>query len=318
MKRFRLMGFLGPVACLLGAVWPGGARGQEDEPVWVIEPEDTTFTDVEEPGPSGDGVPRAEYLRLTITTTDSVRLGAWYLPPQDGYGNRLPGIHPGLLIVPREGETLASRARLASALADRGFAVLTFDHRGTGRSTPFAADPLALVYREYLTDVHSALDILEQAPEVDSSRVAILGESRGAYLALALVADRPEARAVVAVSVPKSWKDYLKTLQRERPGQAYYVPEGWRREHDPERVLNRFNGSVLFIVGDRDLVTPSWMSRELHDQYVRRKEFWEVPGASHDGARRPEALLGEDYYDRVASFLRAELDRPPHRGWPHR
>jgi len=305
---FMVGGGLGPV--------PARAQEEEEKPIWVITPEEEEERKPEEEPPTA--LPDATFLKLIITTTDRLRLAAWYLPPQDGSGGELLGTHPGVLVLPREGDTMADRAPLVSALARQGLAVLTFDHRGVGRSDPFDADPLALVYPQYLTDAYSALDILWRRPEVDTTKVGIYGESRGAYLAFAVVADRPEVRALVSVSVPQSMKEYRKVLAELRPGKDYYVPKSWPRRRDPTNVIDRFNGAILFIAGDMDLETPIWMSRELFQDYVRPKELWEVKGANHGPERGPLQVAGEAFAYRVAGFFHEQLAKKPHRGWPSR
>jgi pimeloyl-ACP methyl ester carboxylesterase len=261
--------------------------------------------------------PPLAFHRLAVTTTDSVKVAAWFLPAQDSADTAGSGRHPGVVVLPREGETLSDRLPLIAALSRRGFAVLAFDHRGQGASEPFRTDPRALVYPEYRIDASSALDVLWRRPEVDTARVGVIGESRGAVLALALAGRRPEVRAVVAVGAPRDWKTYLESLEKMTPDQEYFVPGGWERRDDPDRVIRRFNGAILFVTGNMDTETPTWMARELYEKYPRPKELWIVEDAGHAGDRTPERRLGEAYYDRVAAFLRRELDKKPHRGWPY-
>jgi pimeloyl-ACP methyl ester carboxylesterase len=256
------------------------------------------------------------FHRLAVTTTDSTQVAAWFLPAQDSAGTVVAGRHPAVLVLPREGETLPDRLSLLGALTRRGFAVLAFDLRGQGASGPFPTDPLALVFPEYRIDAASALDILWKRPEVDTVRVGLLGESRGAVLALALAGRRPEVRAVVAVGAPLDWKTYLESLKKTRPDQEYFVPPGWERRDEPDRVIRRFNGAIFFVTGNMDTETPAGMARELHDRYPRPKELWVVENAGHSGERTPERVLGGAYYDRIVAFLRRELDKKPHRGWP--
>ena len=270
------------------------------------------------PTDPGRLLPPLAFRQLVITATDSARVAAWFVPAQDSAGTERPGRHPAVLLLTGEEESLPDRLPLAAALAVRGYSVLALEHRGSGASRPFDAHPLALVYHEYVTDAASALDILWRRPEVDTTRIAALGESRGAVVALAAAGRRPEIRAVVAVGVPRSWKTYLESLAKSRPDKGYFVPETWERRDDPDRVIRRYNGAILFITGAEDLVTPPWMARELHDKYPRPKDLWIVDGAAHLGEHSPEHVLGGAYVDRIAAFLERELGKAPHRGWPER
>jgi pimeloyl-ACP methyl ester carboxylesterase len=290
------------LSILLVGTWAGPAPGLD----WSVYGADP-----------GTLSPPLTFHRLAVTTTDSTKVAAWFLPAQDSAGTVVVGRHPAVLVLPREGETLPDRLPLLAALTRRGFAVLALDHRGQGASAPFPTDPRALVYPEYRIDAASALDILWKRSEVDTLQVAVLGESRGAVLALALAGRRPEVRAVVAVGVPRDWKTYLESLKKTHPDQEYFVPPGWERRDDPDRVIRRFNGAIFFVTGELDAETPARMARELHDKYPRPKELWIVENAEHSGARAPERVLGEAYYDRVVTFLRREMEKKPHRGWPY-
>ena len=261
--------------------------------------------------------PPLEFHQIEITTTDSVKVGAWFLPAEDSMGNVAPDRHPAVLLLPPEGETLPDRLPLIAALVHRGFAVMAVEHRGHGVSQAFSVQPGVVVYPEYRVDAASALDILWKRPEVDTTRVAVYGESQGAVIAMALAGRRPEVRAVVAVGLLRDWKSYYATMKKLHPERQVYLPKNWEKRDDPDKVINRFNGSIFFVTGEMDLDTPAWMARELYRKYPRPKEFWIVDNAGHLGADAPERTLGEAYYDRITAFLNRELNKPPHRGWPY-
>ncbi len=267
-------------------------------------------------GNPGTLTPPLDFLRLTITTPDSARLAAWFVPAQDSAGAPAPGRCPAVLVLPGDGDTMDARLGTVSALARRGFDVLTFDTRGRGQSSPFTVARDALLYPQFLEDAHAALYVLWARPEVDTTKVALYGEGMGAYLALALAGERPEVRAVVAEFPPYNPEKWLGVLKEQDPDRTYFVPKGWKRRDDPDKVVNRFNGAIFFIAGDAELSLPTWMAEDLHRRYPRDKDLWIIPGAAHDPKREPAALLDGDYYDRVASFLRTELAKPPFRGWP--
>jgi len=259
--------------------------------------------------------PPLDYQRMVITTTDSTRIAAWYVPPPDtGEGRR-----PGVLVFPREGEVLSDRLPAIAAFARAGFAVLAFDHRGAGASEPFAFEEDALLFPEYVTDAQSALDILWTRPEVDTVRIGLYGESAGAMEAFALVRDRTEPRALVAVSVPYSVKSWGEARQEIGLEPRILAAGGWGRKLDPDKVIRRFNGAILLVVGSEDGQTPPWMAEKLYGSYPRPKDLWKVEGAAHDSPRTPGEVAGDGpYWERITGFLGKELAAPPHRGWPDR
>ena len=257
--------------------------------------------------------PPLKFSKLNIQTVDSVRVAAWYLPPD---GGATPA--PGVLVLPGDGDTMEDRLDVVSNLARRGYAVITFDARGRGASDPHLPPPNAYVTLGDLEDAHAALDILLMTQGVDTTRVAVYGEGRGAYAGWALVRARPVVRALVSVSCPVNMQELQVVHDRHGDGARVERPKEWQRKWEPDKVLNRWNGATLFIGGTRDLVTPAWMAEELHKKCTEAKELWIIEGADHSEARSPRKVAGEAYWDRVTAYLDRELSRPPHKDWPKR
>ncbi|MGH9084275.1 MAG: alpha/beta hydrolase family protein [Acidimicrobiales bacterium] len=82
---------------------------------------------------------------------------------------------------------------MARSLAEAGYAVLTFDFRGHGSNTNHFSGDLT-------EDLAAVVDWLERSPQVDGTRIAVLGHSMGASAVLdfATLDDRP--LAVIPVS----------------------------------------------------------------------------------------------------------------------
>lgn len=82
----------------------------------------------------------------------------------------------------------------AERFAERGYAVLAFDHRGFGTSGESRlVDP-----DRQRADLDAAIDAARDAPEVDGSRLAVWGMDLSAGTALAAAADSHVVDAVVA------------------------------------------------------------------------------------------------------------------------
>ena len=106
------------------------------------------------------------------------------------------GADPGVILLHMLGDdrTVWGEVGLAADLVAAGYAVLAVDMRGHGETGgaadwPLAADDLSRVW-----DAFVALD------SVDDARTAVIGASIGANMALGLGVDRPDIRAVVALS----------------------------------------------------------------------------------------------------------------------
>jgi pimeloyl-ACP methyl ester carboxylesterase len=118
-----------------------------------------------------------------------------------------PGRHPAVLLLSGSGaqdrdETVAGHRPflvLADHLTRHGFAVLRVDDRGTER-TPGSALQVGLEDR--VGDAASALQALRMQPEVDTTRVGLIGHSEGGYVAQVLAARDTTVRFVVLLAGP--------------------------------------------------------------------------------------------------------------------
>jgi alpha-beta hydrolase superfamily lysophospholipase len=106
----------------------------------------------------------------------------------------------------------------AQLFCDMGYVALRFDFRGCGRS---AGERGRVICLEEVADAQSALSFLTMRPEIDPTRIAVMGESFGA--AVAVYAGGVDAR-VAAVISSGGWGDGEKKFQRQHAGD-----EAWAR-----------------------------------------------------------------------------------------
>jgi len=106
--------------------------------------------------------------------------------------------HTGVLMLTGSGGGYADEPA-ARDLARAGYPVLALAYfrDREGRPPELEQKELRNVPLEY---VFRALDWLEARPEVRADRIAVMGESRGAELALMIGALRPDVTAVIAFS----------------------------------------------------------------------------------------------------------------------
>lgn len=87
--------------------------------------------------------------------------------------------------------------QLAEALSDVGFASFRFDKRGVGNSQGDAA----LASRgDLIDDARAAIQTLRNQPEIDATRLILVGHSEGGYLAPMLAVDDPDIAGVVLLA----------------------------------------------------------------------------------------------------------------------
>jgi uncharacterized protein len=86
---------------------------------------------------------------------------------------------------------------LADHLTRRGIAVLRFDDRGVGGSSPGAPGATT---RDFSADALGAAAFLKSRPEVDATRIGLLGHSEGAAIAVMAAAGSPDVAFVAMLA----------------------------------------------------------------------------------------------------------------------
>ena len=204
---------------------------------------------------------------VTLTTSDGLTLGAWYLPPTGSCTGTV-------LVAYGNGGNRAGRVGLARAIGDRGFGVLLFDYRGyggnAGRPTEDGLARDARAARTFLLDRQGV------APE----GLIYLGESLGTGVVSALAVEHPPA-AMVLRSPMTSFPDVVQALSK--------VPVGWvLRDRFPVRAdVAQVTVPIAVVYGSGDTIVPAGQSREVaqtaRDGGADVVEV-EVPGANHNDA----------------------------------
>lgn len=128
--------------------------------------------------------------RMTIEAADGLLIQATLLTPLTS------ALDPGVLLLHMLGDdrTVWGEVGLAADLVAAGYAVLVVDMRGHGETGgaqdwALAADDLGRVW-----------DAFAARPDVDKTRLAVVGASIGANMALRLGAERPDVNTAVLLS----------------------------------------------------------------------------------------------------------------------
>lgn len=195
---------------------------------------------------------------------------------------------PGMVIVHGSGPLTRDDVRGdMRALVRMGFAVLTYDKRGVGRSGGVFlrqwGDSAEAVLARLAADAAVAIDSLRAAEGVDTARVGFFGASQAGWI-IPLAAERSRHRPrfhvlLASPAVSTGVEQFYSDLSGDgsRPPQvtdrtvlearvlAYRGPHGF----DPAPVLARSTVPTLWMLGDRDLSVPTFASRRVLDSLGR-------------------------------------------------
>ena len=111
------------------------------------------------------------------------------------------GPFPGVLLVAGSGaidmnETLSPDSKpfwqISQSLTERGFAVLRYDKRGVGANSQIIDYNIwgNLTFNDLKNDAEIALGVLTQQPEVDPSKITLIGHSEGTIIAPRIAIDQ--------------------------------------------------------------------------------------------------------------------------------
>ncbi len=201
---------------------------------------------------------------------------------------------------------------LAQWLADQGFVVVSADNRGTPRrgrdwerviEGRFGEVPLA-------DQVACLRALAARHPEMDLTRVGVVGWSFGGYMAALAVLRRPDVfHAGVAGAPVTDWLDYDTHYTERYLG----VPGAGDTVYPRNSLLDdaaRLERPLLLIHGTGDDNVFFRHSLKLADALFRAGKDFEIlplPGLTH---MVPDPLVAERQWTRTAGFFRRHLGSP--------
>ena len=189
----------------------------------------------------------------------------------------------------------------ARILAEYGIASLRFDFRGSGLSE---GDWQDTTFSGQIRDAISALSFLEMFPEVDPSRIGLIGLSQGGLVAACVAARDQRVKSAVlwsAVAIPVHTysallgNDAVETSLKVDPGTAIVANLSWggtttlRKEFfdelftiNPVAEIAHYPGSLMVVAGLTDaIVFPQPQAGTLFIEYHRGEERIFVQDSGH-------------------------------------
>ena len=180
---------------------------------------------------------------------------------------------------------------MAERFCLEGFEVLIFNFRGAGLSEG-SFDILG-----WARDLEGALEYLIHRPEVDPSRIFLLGFSGGAAVSIYVAAQRKEISALVSCASPADFQDLITgqglidflshcrdvgiikdvkfpaSLQDWKDGFRIVQPLDWVARIPPR--------PLLIIHGTKDDIVDVIHARHLYDKVRGKAEFFLIEEAGH-------------------------------------
>jgi fermentation-respiration switch protein FrsA (DUF1100 family) len=243
--------------------------------------------------PSTGAVPSAATMLagardVQLTTSDGLRLGAWYVPA------RRPAGTFTVLVANGNAGDRSLRAPLARSLANQGFGVLLFDYRGYG------GNPGSPSEEGLARDVRAARQFLTDEG-VPGERLLYYGESLGAAVVAELATEHPPAGLVLRspftdlASVGQIHYPFLpvRALLKDRFPVAEYV--------------SRVTVPITVVYGTEDSIVPPEESRRSVVGARGPIRLVVVEGADHNDP----VLLNGDALMQAVMELANEINRNP-------
>jgi uncharacterized protein len=218
---------------------------------------------------------------VTMRSADGVELAGWYVSSTNGAA-----------VVLRHGAGSDRSATLdqAAVLARNGYGVLMTDARGHGDSEGRAMD----LGWNGDADIDAAVDLLRRRPDVDPTRIAVVGLSMGGEEAIGAAGGDPRIAAVVAegatgrTAADKTW------LSDE------YGARGWLQEQ-VDRLTYGFTGLFaspdepialadavasaaprpFLLIAAGEVPEEGQVAERLAAMAPSSVDVWEVEGADH-------------------------------------
>jgi pimeloyl-ACP methyl ester carboxylesterase len=212
-----------------GKIWTGKLTFQQEYSFTLKR------ATAEEPGQNSHRRPQEDAIRAAMATYTerNVRFSnaeagnqlAGTLTVPDGKGP-----FPGVVLVSGTGHNTRDEEVfghevflvLADLMSRAGLAVLRYDKRGVGGST---GDYDSATTADFATDAEAAVRWLRTQPQIDATRVGILGHSEGGIIAPMVAAEDKTVAFVIMIAGPCIRGDRLFVLQSAATAKAYGAPE---------------------------------------------------------------------------------------------
>ena len=264
----------------------------------------------------------AEMHPITWPARDGLELNGYLTLPAGGGQKNLPTVvlvHGGPFGV----RDAWGFDPLVQFLANRGYAVLQVNYRGSGGyGTEFYDKGRNEIGGKIQEDIEDATRWLVKQGVADSHRLAIMGASYGGYSTLYALAQTPDLfRCGVACMAVTDWNDFYK----HRDDDEYrYAFNYWRNrvgdlndakvrrrlaEVSPVNLADRIKAPVFIMHGEEDRNVPPRQAKAMIAALKKAGQHPETYFAPDTGHAWPMEEKGVEFLTRLEAFLAANLGK---------
>ncbi|MCB8927350.1 MAG: alpha/beta hydrolase [Ardenticatenaceae bacterium] len=215
-------------------------------------------------------------------SADGVELAAWFVPPTAAANGAT------LIYVHGFGGNRGALLAQAAAMHEVGYGALLLDMRHHGESGDAAS---TWGYAE-ANDVIAAYNYLLTRPEVDASRIGLVGKSMGGAAVALAAAQLPDTAVLVLESTYSSFEENLPNIMPSiARGPGFLAPYVFDRmdaattepltEIRTVETVAQLTMPLLLVHGDQDRLVPPAQGQAIFAAANEPKQLYTVPGAGH-------------------------------------
>lgn len=234
---------------------------------------------------------------------EGIRLPAYFRRPETAEGKGGKGRFPCVVSIEGTDSTKEESISFGDEFLARGMATFSFDGPGQGETW----------YRmkmrpDYEKAVRAVIDFLAKRPEVDASRIGVVGRSFGGHLAPRSAAADPRIRACVAIggyhdTTFYRWEEPLRRIRFQFICGTKTLEETQVLAREFTLAAKRISCPVLVLHGGRDHGVPQEQAERILGACAGEKSlvvFEEGNHVCHNFAREVWALVSDWMRERVA------------------
>ncbi|MFM2292784.1 MAG: hypothetical protein RIS29_2597 [Bacteroidota bacterium] len=176
-------------------------------------------------------------------------------------------------------------------LNELGYLVYTFDYPSGSVNSRSDNNTINMSVIDQKEDLKAIVHYFQQQPNVDKTKIVLIGESQGGFISALAAADLKEqvSRLVLiypALCIPDNWNQRYPNI-KDIPDvtKLWNIPLGRRffeqlRDIDVYKTITDYKGPVQIVHGSKDAVVPLSYSEKAMKLY-KQAHLGVIPGAGH-------------------------------------